>query len=556
MRGIPPHGAGGYMRQAMAVPERQPSLHEKKPENQNTIGIKPAAVFKGDSLSAGGGAEPAAAASEKAAAPEFKREFKQEPKQELKQEPKQKSRLESKAELEWEHYTSPPPAGSHQLRDYLSAKLDYKKDWQKGPFYLKGHVLARYFLDKSRELYFNIPELYGSYFYRFQKKIYSIETVKAAFGRKIKTWSFADEYWELGIWNPQNLWNPLRASWNGLIGSFVDINAARWSFSLFAGALYLPGSGAKWTYHEGKIFSSSRWFSRPPEQVNILGRSLLDIRYHISHPYTLDLALQQSYIASLRLWAGSPPWKRRSNGRLPEKTEGNNPPLRGNWSLWARGSAGYKPVNSLAVALKEEEYLKIFPEEGKDSQIRPRLTYRPAKQAALSADFGWDCKKLSAVLSFGKSKRLRQKEPSISGQKFKSLETNSDFSYVSAFLKGRIFETQRLQAGYLKSWLQKKGAESAAGARRKIWHGLGFEWQREFFSKEGLKKGILSVKYRHSLLEKGGILSAQALFYPLPKKLYIAASWDTLGAGKAGKESFVGYFRANDYFGLRAGYVF
>ena len=39
MRGIPPHGAGGYMRPRMAVPERQPSLHEKKPENLNTIGI-------------------------------------------------------------------------------------------------------------------------------------------------------------------------------------------------------------------------------------------------------------------------------------------------------------------------------------------------------------------------------------------------------------------------------------------------------------------------------------------------------------------------------------
>ena len=55
MRGIPPHELfqcpsresghwsrsrdGGYMRQAMAVPERQPSLHEKKPENLNTIGI-------------------------------------------------------------------------------------------------------------------------------------------------------------------------------------------------------------------------------------------------------------------------------------------------------------------------------------------------------------------------------------------------------------------------------------------------------------------------------------------------------------------------------------
>ena len=39
MRGIPPHGAGGYMRPGMAVPERQPSLHGEKPENSSAISI-------------------------------------------------------------------------------------------------------------------------------------------------------------------------------------------------------------------------------------------------------------------------------------------------------------------------------------------------------------------------------------------------------------------------------------------------------------------------------------------------------------------------------------
>ena len=32
MRGIPPPGAGGYMRPGMAVPERQPSLYERLKE--------------------------------------------------------------------------------------------------------------------------------------------------------------------------------------------------------------------------------------------------------------------------------------------------------------------------------------------------------------------------------------------------------------------------------------------------------------------------------------------------------------------------------------------
>ena len=37
MRGIPPPGAGGYMRPRMAVPERQLSLHERLKEIEMLI---------------------------------------------------------------------------------------------------------------------------------------------------------------------------------------------------------------------------------------------------------------------------------------------------------------------------------------------------------------------------------------------------------------------------------------------------------------------------------------------------------------------------------------
>ena len=51
LRGIPPHGAGGYMRPGMAVPERQPSLHERLKEINyadfsNQTGIESAAPLR------------------------------------------------------------------------------------------------------------------------------------------------------------------------------------------------------------------------------------------------------------------------------------------------------------------------------------------------------------------------------------------------------------------------------------------------------------------------------------------------------------------------------
>ena len=446
-----------------------------------------------------------------------------------------KSDRESTAGLEWEHYFSPPRPGSHHLRDYFSAALDYRQTWRKGHFSLKGHVLAKYYLDKSRELYFDIPEIYGSYSYSFQKKIYSIESVDAAFGRKIKKWSFADDYWEMGVWNPQNLWNPMRASWNGLIGSFVDINSRRWTLSLFAGPLHLPGSRPKWKRPEGRIFSSSRWFSSPPGRVDVARRSLLDIKYHIDHPFLLDILLQQSYALSLEMRAGR---------------AGN---------LWAKLSGGYKPINDLTIALETEEFLKVFSEEGKKSQVQPQVTYLPAKQWALSLDSGLKLSlrdiDLSCVLSSGISKTAQKQDLSAASPKLALLHGKNDFSYFSALVKAAFSPGHYAQAGYLKSWLKNKKARGALNFdRRKIWHGPGFEWHWEGFSPKKLKRA-LSFKFRYSLPEKGGALSIRALFYLFPK-VFVAATADVLGAKASSKDRFLGHFQANDYFGLKAAYVF
>ena len=78
--------------------------------------------------------------------------------------------LASTVQLKWQHYTSDPGLKT-QLKDYVFVKWDQKTDFYKGPFYFDSRIQSEYNLDSSQLFYFNIPELYFSYKYNFQKPV-------------------------------------------------------------------------------------------------------------------------------------------------------------------------------------------------------------------------------------------------------------------------------------------------------------------------------------------------------------------------------------------------
>ena len=153
------------------------------------------------------------------------------------------SSLASTLDLEWQHYVSSPRLKT-QLKDYVFLKWDQKTDFYAGPFYIDTHIQAEYSLDRSELFYFNIPELYLFYKYELKNPFYSIESIELNVGRTIKAWSVADEYWDMGLWNPLSRWNPLHPVTNGLVGSVLTLSARQWSFDFLLGALYFPNQEA------------------------------------------------------------------------------------------------------------------------------------------------------------------------------------------------------------------------------------------------------------------------------------------------------------------------
>ena len=191
--------------------------------------------------------------------------------------------LASQLELEWQHYISEPGL-KNQLQDYVFLSWDQKTDFDYGPLYFDSHVQMEYGLDKSDFFYLNIPELYFSYEYNFKKPLYSIESIELNVGRKIKAWNLADEYWEMGLWNPLSRWNPLHPVTSGLTGAFLTFMSLHWSVDFFLGALFFPNQEAQIIEKNGEIYSNSRWFYPLPGQVDTLN---IDINYFTYSPIFL-----------------------------------------------------------------------------------------------------------------------------------------------------------------------------------------------------------------------------------------------------------------------------
>ena len=442
--------------------------------------------------------------------------------------------LASTFELEWQHYTSAPSLKT-QVRDHVFLNWEQKTDFYKGPFYFDSHIQAKYALDRSGLVYFDIHELYFFYKYKLNQSSYFIESIELNIGRKIKHWSVGDKYWNMGLWNPINTWNPLHIVPSGITGSLLTLNSRRWSFDFFLGAIHLPSRGPQFKRKDGEAYSGSRWFVPLPDQVNVLGQTNMDVYYSTQKPFLLDTLFQQSYLLSFKTWSQI------------EKTY-----------YWMRWSFADKPVNHLYFVLNTDKLLKI--EKTSKPFIDQIISFLPVRQIIFSAEWGFDYDRLSTFFTLENTK---MKEVSSSPQGWDFVSGREDFTYFSALIKYRFWSNNFLQMGYLRSWFQDYSLELDKLQNKKtpyilnkykILHGISLDWQIEFMSSRGLSR-VFNLSYQYSLLNEGAWLSAKALYHINPK-LYFSATLDILGAKGKEKKYFLSQFRHNDYFSWRIGYAF
>ena len=428
------------------------------------------------------------------------------------------------AELEWQHYTSPPGV-IEQLSDYALFKLNHRVDFTKDPFYFDSHFYFEYSLDRSKFAYFDFPELYLFYKYDLEIPVYSLQSVEINLGRKIKRWSFGDDYWDLNLWNSLNRRNPLHPLENGLIGSFFTFKARQWEADFFIGALHIPSPGADIVEEDGRIYSHSRWFSILPDQVHSFN---IDIHYSMFSPFIFDVLFQQSFLFSFKTWS-----------KTPEVFY---------WMKWAFAD---KPVNHLFFVLNQNNLLQV--EKAKEGEVfvNQKITVLPVRQRVLSAEWGLDYKDIALTFSL---ENANMKEPSIPPEYLDFVAERDNFTYFSAWLKYNYLDNSFVQLSYIQSWFKNvdfsEGDPSLVIIGR-VLEGIGLDWQAQFFSHTS-QPLFLNLKYQHSFLDQGAWLSAKARYYMTPQ-IYTEFTMDVLGAvdfrdRENRNNSFLNAYKHNDYF--------
>ena len=436
-------------------------------------------------------------------------------------------------ELEWQSYLS-SPSSKEQLSDYALFKGDYKLDFIKKPFYFDSQFLWEYGLDRSELVYFNVPELYFYYRYDLKKPLYFVQSIQVSLGRKARSWSQGDEYWDLGLWNPLNRWNPLHPSDNGLVGSFFTVIADHWESNFFVGAIHLPNQEVQTIKEGGRAYSRSRWFSILPEEIVPFPdkeQIVLDLFYLRDNPVISDVLLQQSVLFNFKIWS-----------KTPEVF------------YWMKWSFANKPVNHLFYVSNTKNSLQVEKEEGGEVFIKPKFTIFPVRQRLLSTEWGLDYKDVSVTFSLENAK---MKPASILPEDWSFLQDPSDFTYFSTLLKYNYLHDSFFRLAFIQSWFAGRASlqRSPIVGRGKILEGIGAEWQTKLFSHTN-QPLFLYLKYQYSFLDEGAWFFAKAVYY-MTSKIYTELTMDVLGAFESSKNnSFLKKFKHNDYFTWSVAYDF
>ncbi len=297
--------------------------------------------------------------------------------------------------LNYDYYMT-KTALKEQLDHYGSLGLDvqHSRYTNKNWFY-EVEGVSLFFLDISNQNYLAIPSL----FFGYELSDIPVEgyTVNVIFGRHKQSlsvlydqqttgdststqansgvftptaqpelWSAMDEIWELGLWQSQVNWDYLLPKPQGLTGLFVTVAKKPWLLTVFGSGLFLPSHDPSVTVTpEGKIHSSSRWFT-PPQSNFFLFNQRIETLYWTQTYYLKNILLNDSYAVRLRF------------GDIHTQ--------------WMSVSYAQKPVNQIYFTV--DAGLSI-----KKTAIKNIIAYQLFRHNLMSLDVGIREKYLSIILS-------------------------------------------------------------------------------------------------------------------------------------------------------------
>ena len=188
----------------------------------------------------------------------------------------------------------PSGEGSSTQRSFIINKVGvrYSKDIRKHHYSLDISAL---YITSDSGLSLDVTEAYS--LQEFSNK-WSI-----SLGRKKYDWSWADNFFERGIWEPQWGWNKMRKKSQGLTGVFLQSPPEELGFNwvLFASTGFIPDTGAKLKVSEGELSYNSPWSPSPSRTFELFDADV-PIYYKVTEPSVGRVLFQSPGFATKVSW--------------------------------------------------------------------------------------------------------------------------------------------------------------------------------------------------------------------------------------------------------------
>lgn len=190
---------------------------------------------------------------------------------------------------------------------FVDPSLEAEGHYVEGVLNLRGYAFVNDFTSS-----FTVDS--GDTYLATSKQLSTIQ--QASLGRRKYTWSDADEFWALGMWQPRFLWDVFRPKTEGLTGAFYTYSTKQWKFLAFASPMTIPDRSYPVVAQNGKLVAGSNDLLPPYQEMTLLNRKV-GINYSLAMPPMSDLLLKPGVGLSVRYDENDGRYARISTGLLP-----------------------------------------------------------------------------------------------------------------------------------------------------------------------------------------------------------------------------------------------
>ncbi|MCB9027016.1 MAG: hypothetical protein H6625_11900 [Bdellovibrionaceae bacterium] len=188
------------------------------------------------------------------------------------------------------------PEGKDFFKKRSMSKLGFSYQGQNKSKSLTGDI-EYFYSEGENQHYFNLRQA----FYTL-----STQNVNIYVGRKKHRWNQAEEYWNMGQWQPRFMWSRLRPEENGLSGVFFQRETSQISWMLFASPIYIPEFGPQFHFENNEFDSANPWFQDPAPRATVPGLfESKKVLYNLYPPSVGEVLQQKSFAMQVR-WHKNP----------------------------------------------------------------------------------------------------------------------------------------------------------------------------------------------------------------------------------------------------------